>query len=198
MEPENIKDILDGVNFKEVIHTITNNKENVANMVQQSSSQLTPEMMDQARKYASGTQGEQIKQELNRQGAANKTTLQVMLKQKKLYSQINNNAKGEAKKVVLITTSKQIKNKEVHKLTLEAEAKRLVGSDDALEISCSRMSVGPLLGKTIKAWYSPGRKGFNNLASSMVGFNIAGELLLIMEEGNLLESDVRDAKKYLM
>ena len=192
----NVTDVLNNVNFSEVIQKLTSNPEDVSALIGQSSELMTPEIMEQARKHAIGPQGEKIKEEMMKQGVNNKTMLTNAKAQKKLYDDMNNKAKGASKKAILITTSKIYKTKEIHPLILLSEAKRLI-AEDVIEISCSRLAIGPLEGKTIKAWYSPNRKGSNNLASSIVGFDIAGELLLVMEEGDLSENDVRKCKKLL-
>lgn len=192
----NVTEVLNNINFSEVIQKLTSNPEEVSSLIGQSSGLITPEMREQARKHAVGPQGEKIKEEMLKQGVNNKTMLTNAKAQKKLYDDMNNKAKGASQKAILITTSKLYKSKEIHPLILLTEAKRLI-ADDAIEISCSRLAIGNLEGKTIKAWYSPNRKGHNNLASLIVGFDIAGELLIVMEEGDLSENDIRNVKKLL-
>lgn len=192
----NVSEVLNNVNFGDVINTLTNDPEKTTQLLEASSGLINEDIMEQARRHAVGPEGEKIKKEMQKQGVNNKAMLESALAQKKLIDEANNKTKGVAKKVVLITTSKQIKSKNIRSLIVEEEAKKLVG-DDAIQISCSCMATGVLKGKTLKAWYSPKRKGRNPLASLIVGFDIAGELLLIMEEGDLLEKDVIDAKNRL-
>ena len=195
---DKVKEVLSNVNFSDVIDKLTSNPEDAANLVNQSAEHITPEMMEQARKYAVGTQGKQIKEEMARKGVDNKEMKNQMEQQKKLYIEANNKAKGEAKKAILITSSKILKFKDVHVKILKSEAIKIIGSDNAIEIACSRLAVGPLQNKTIKVWYDPTRKGNNNRASKIVDFKMAGELLIIMEEGDLTELDFKLAEKSLL
>ena len=196
--PDNVKDVLNNINFSDVIDKLTCNPDEAANLVGQSAEFMTPEIMEQAKKYATGTLGKQIKEEMMRKGVYNKEMKIQMEQQKKLYIEANNKVKGESKKVVIITSSKILKSKDIHPKILKTEALKIIGSDNAVEISCSRLAVGPLEGKTIKVWYDPNRKGNNNRASKIVDFKIAGELLIVMEEGDLTEADFKLAEKSML
>jgi hypothetical protein len=198
LTPDKVKDVLNNINFSEVIDKLTSNPNDAANLVSQSAEHMTPEMMDQARKYATGTQGKQIKEEMMRKGVDNKEMKIQMEQQKKLYIEANNKAKGEAKKAIIITSSKIMKSKDIHVKILKSEAIKIIGSDNAIEISCSRLAVGPLQNKTITVWYDPTRKGNNKRASEIVNFKIAGELLIVMEEGDLTQDDFKLAEKLVL
>ena len=106
--------------------------------------------------------------------------------------------KGDTKQGILITASKQMKVRNIEIATLQSQAQHLVKSDNAVEIACSRLAYGVLAGSTIKAWYDPKRLGRNPRASRIVGFPIAGDLLIIMEEGDIMEKDFLLAEKQLM
>jgi len=195
---DKVKEALNNINFSDVIDKLTSEPNEAANLIGQSAEIITPEMMEQARKYATGTQGKQIKEEMMRKGLDNKDLKAQMEQQKKLYVEANNKVKGEAKKAILITSSKIMKSKDIHVKILKSEAIKIVGSDDVLEMPCSRLATGPLLNKTIKVWYDPNRKGNNTRASKIVDFKIAGELLIVMEEGDLTENDFKLAEKLLL
>jgi len=195
---DKVKEVLNNINFSDVIDKLTSEPNEAANLIGQSAEIMTPEMMEQARKYATGTQGKQIKEEMTRKGLDNKDLKAQMEQQKKLYVEANNKAKGEAKKAILITSSKIMKSKDIHVKILKSEAIKIVGSDNVLEMPCSRLATGPLLNKTIKVWYDPNRKGNNTRASKIVDFKIAGELLIVMEEGDLTENDFKLAEKLLL
>ena len=198
LTPEAVKEALDKVNYSEVINKIASNSDEAINLVSQSAEYMTPEMMEKAKNYANGSQGKQIKEEMNRQNINNKDMREQMAKQKKMYTEATNRAKGESKKAILITSSKIAKPKDIHPKILESEVKKIIGSDYAVEISCSRLAVGPLSGKNITVWYDPNRKGNNNRASKIVDFKIAGELLIIMAEGDLLEKDFKSAESQML
>ncbi len=195
---QNIKETLNNIDYSEVISKLANNPSEVAHLVGESASQLNPTMMEQARKQAMGSRGEQIKKELLRQGIDNRDMKNQLLQQKKEFQKMNDKTKGAVKQAILITSSKLLNKRNIAILTITSEAKNIICSDDAVEISCSRIALGNLSGMTIKAWYDPKRQGKNVRASKIIGFKVAGDLLVIMEEGDLSETDFLAAEKQLM
>lgn len=182
---QNIKETLDKTNFSEVLNKLKDNPEEVSKLIAESNGVMTPEMMDQARKYAAGEQGEKIKKEMEKKGMNNKAMLQQAQQQKKLYNQLDAKKKGELKKVIVITSAKKLEIKSVHSNAITDDAKKLV-THDAIEMGCSRLSQGPLHDYTFKVWYDPNiTKVKNARASKIIGFDIGGPLLIIMEEGDL-------------
>ena len=183
MEP-NVKEMLDNTNFSEVLDKLKDNSEDINKLVSESAGVMTPEMMEQAKKYALGEQGEKIKREMEKKGMNNRDMKQQALQQKKLYHQLDAKKKGELKKVLLITSAKKLEIKSIHSNDIATDAKKLV-TCDAIEFSCSRLSLGPLSDNQFKVWYDPNIKFKNNRASKIIGFDIGGPLLIIMEEGDL-------------
>jgi hypothetical protein len=58
--------------------------------------------------------------------------------------------------------------------------------------------VGPLAGKTIKLWYDASHTGKNRRATKLMGFPIAGDVLVVLEDGNLSEADFLAAEKLIV
>jgi hypothetical protein len=196
--PDDVKNVLNNVNFSDVIDKLTNNSDETANLISQSAEHMTPEMLEQARRYANGDQGQKIKEEMMRKGANTKEMKDKMELQKKLYNDAHNKAKGEIKKAILITSAKRMESKNIHPKILDSEVKKIIGTN-AIEISCSRLATDSLRGKTIKAWYDPTRnvKYPNKRASAIIGFPISGELLIVMEGEDLLTEDLLKIEKSL-
>lgn len=197
VDENHISEVLNNINFSEVISKITNNPEDIANLAEQSVGHMTPSMMEQARKHANSEHGQKIKEEVVRQGIGNRATLENMKEQKKLYDRANIKAKGSPQKAILITSSKQIKVKEIHPKMLKEEAGKILKTDNPVEISCSRLSNGPLDNKSIKVWYDEKCKGNNKRASNIIGFKIAGDLLIVVDNEDLSEQDFRTVEKLL-
>lgn len=200
VDENNIKDVLNNIDFSEVISKVTSNSEDVANLAAQSAGHITPSMMEQARKHANGEQGKKIKEEVVRQGLCNRATLENMKEQKKLYDQANIKAKGVAQKTILITSSKQIKIKEIHPKNsdkLKEEIGGILKTNNPTELLCSRLSKGPLENKTIKVWYDAKCKGNNKRATKIIGFQIAGDLLIMIDNEDLSEQNFREVEKLL-
>lgn len=193
----NMKETLNNTNISTVLSKISQNPEELNKVMEESLSQMTPEMMEQAKKLAMGGQGQQMVREMQRRGIDQKAMHALVLGQQKALKEISAKSSGPTKKVILITSSRQLKMRNVPISSIQPSVARIINSSNVVELSCSRLAAGPLEGKTIKVWCDTERKGKNKRASKIVGFQIAGEILIIMEEGDLNEKDFLAAEKLL-
>lgn len=190
-----IKDVLKNMNFADMLNHVKNNPGEIDKIVEQS---MNHDMINEARKIASGCQGDQIRKEMQRRGIDSRAMKEQFIEQKKVIQEMTAKNRGDTKRAILITASKQMKPRDIQIATISSQAHHLVKSDDAIEISCSRLAYGAMAGKTIKAWYDPNRVGRNARASKIVGFSIAGDLLIIMDEGDISDRDFLLAEKQLV
>lgn len=191
---EEVKAALNNTNIAAMLNRMSNNPEEVSKIMEQSMGQMTPDMMEQARKMAMGDQGQQVLQEMRRRGIdPNAIRAQLMEQQRAIRGMSANT--DNTKRAVLITASRQLKMRNVPLGSVQASAAAIIKSGEPVELSCSRLAMGPLSGKTIKVWCDPSRKGKNKRLSKIVGFPIAGEGLVVMEEGDLTEKDFIAAER---
>lgn len=194
---EQIKEALSNNNLTDMLSRINDHPEEIQSMVNDSMNTITPEMMSQARNLASGAQGNQIMREMQRRGMNPRAMKSQLADQQRAMRVSNKNASTQ--RAILITASRKLKPRDISLISIQSSVPHIINSSSgtAVEISCSRLALGPLSGKTIKAWYDSHRPGKNKRASKIVGFAISGELLIIMEEGDLTEADFLAAEKLL-
>lgn len=96
-------------------------------------------------------------------------------------------------KAILITETRRMKvvdipdlmiNKSVSDISLSSSLEaikmiKLFGKEEPIKASCSRLAIGPLKGREIKAWYDPKSKKKNKRASKLVGFDVSGKVLIV-------------------
>ena len=195
--PNDVKEALKNTNISAMLNQMAANPEEVNKMMEESMSRMTPEMMEQARKLAMGGQGDQIMKEMKKRGLDPRVLKAQMREQQKALRGLENKNIADTKQVVLITTSRQVKTRKLPNDNYLPNIKTILKCNDPVELSCSRLAQGPLSGKTIKVWYNPEHTGKNRRATKIVGFPIGGEIIVIVEEDNLTETNFLAAEKTL-
>ena len=198
LEPNKMKEILSNTNIGTMLGHMADNPNEVSKVMESSiGNNLPPDITNQARKLAMGGQGEQIMREMQKRGMD-------PVAMKKQFLQEQRKAKGQptkstdiTKQIIYITTSRQVKTRKIVPDGLKAAVSSILHTENPVELSCSRLAQGPLSGKTIKAWYNPDALGKNRRASKIVGFNIGSELVIVLDGGDLKESDFIAAEKQL-
>lgn len=195
-EVPNVGGALNNNNVANMLNRMAQNPSEMAKVMEESAAQMTPEMMEEARRLAMGGQGEQIIKEMQRRGMdINAMRAQLMEQQKSmkgLSSKTDN-----MKKAILITSNRQVKQRTVPLTGAGLVAETILKSPKVVELSCSRLAIGVLQGKTIKVWCDPERKGKNKRLSKILGFPMAGEGLIVMQESDLEESVFLEVEKAL-
>jgi hypothetical protein len=192
-----VKEALNDTNIATMLNRISNNPEELNKVMEESMSQMTPDMMEQARKLAMGGQGKNILNEMQRRGMDPSAMRAQLLEQQRQLKGLSAKSGDLTKKVIFITSSRQVKVRNIPTSSIQASATSLIKSTNVVELSCSRLAEGPLKGKTIKVWCDPERPGKNKRATKIMGFPVSGEILIVMEEGDLLENDFLAAEKLL-
>jgi hypothetical protein len=191
-----IKSSLNNANIGEALSKLSKNPDEVSKLMEQSAGQVTPQMMEEARKLAMGSQGQHILKEMKRRGMDPHSMRSQALQQQRALKGMASKT-GEMKRCVLITGGRQLKMRNIPIGSEQISAVNIVGTDNPVELSCSRLASGPLEGKSIKIWCDTKRKGKNRRLTKILGFPIAGEGLIIMTEGDLTEADFLAAEKLL-
>ena len=189
-ERENILNGLDGKLVRKIAEqarSIVDESQNVDTM---------GKINEKARSLASTTNREQLRKEMLNNGINTKTMRTEMKEQKKMMYKLykNNNS---SRKGIYITQSRQIRNRIVPLKDMQKYTERIFNIPDAIEMSCSRLALGPLTGKSIKAWYDPSITSVNKRATKIVGFKMGGGLLLIIDYEDLEEETFLAAERIL-
>lgn len=189
-----IKETLKNTNISDMLNQMAANPEEVNKMMEDSMNQMTPEMMEQARRLAMGGQGDQIMREMQKRGIDPKAMRAQMLQQQRALRGLTRKTGDSTLEVILITTSRQAKVRKIPRDNITAAVASILKCPSPVELSCSRLAQGPLVGHTIKVWYDPERPGKNRRASKIIGFPIGGEIVIVMDD-NLTEANFIAAEK---
>jgi len=197
---QDITNAINQTNISSALNRIRNNPEELSSIMEQSMKYMTPETMEQARKLAMGGQGDQIRREMSRRGINPQTLRKQLESQKKSMKAAR---KDEPKlntglSCILITTSRQVKSRIIEPSTLRLSIRSILQTDSPVELSCSRLCKGPLIGKNIKVWYDSTNTGRNRRASKIIGFPVGGNMLVVAQDEHLSEKDFLEAEKTLV
>lgn len=187
---------LNSTNVASVLNQMAANPDAMAKAMEESASQMTPEMLEEAKRLAMSGQGDQILKEMQRRGMDMNAIRSQMMEQKKMMHGLMPKT-DDMKRVILITSNRQLKNRTVPLTGVASVAENILKSSKVVELACSRLAVKALQGKTIKVWCDPDNKGKNRRLSKILGFPMGGEGLIVMEEGDLDEKSFLDAEASL-
>ena len=188
---------MNNTNISAMLNRIANNPEEVTKVMQESMGQMSPDMMEEARKLAMGGQGKQLMREMQRRGIDPNVMRAQLLEQQKALRNMTAD-RGDTKSVILITHNRQLKVRNISAVNVSLAVQSVMKSSTIVELSCSRLANGPLEKKTIKVWCDPGCKGKNNRRlAKIVGFPIAGDGVVVVEDEDLTEADFLAAERLL-
>ena len=145
-------------------------------------------------------QGLKIMQNMQKRGIDPRAMRAEFLKQQNALKGIQKHEEGETQKAILITASRQLRCREIP--TDKSKHKTVIAGalhcENPVELSCSRLAVGPLEGLEIRIWYDDNANGKNKRASKLVGFDVANEILVMVNDHDLSEEDFLTVEKMLV
>jgi uncharacterized membrane-anchored protein YhcB (DUF1043 family) len=194
---QDVKDMMKNMNLGEMLKRLNSNPAEVQKMMAESMSQMTPEMQEQARKMASGGQGEQLARQIQQQRVDPRALQAQMAEQKRILQGTASKQGSKDKKVIFINKNRTLKVRSIPEASISASAIMILKASSPVQLPCSRLALGPLAGKTITVWHDPEQKGKNRRTSKILGFTTGSPLLIVMEEGDLIESDFLAAEAQL-
>jgi len=194
---EDIKSALNDTNLAAMLNRMANNPNELEKMIRDTKYQMTPEMMEQARKLAEGGHGDHIMKEMRRRGMDPKAMKSKLKDQQKSVKGLGAMSVEMTKKVVLITRSRKIKTKSVPTNSANVAISGLLRVEDPNVVACSRLAQGPLSGNIIKLWYDSANTTRNRLASKLAGFTVGGEIVIESEDGDVTEVSLNAAASKL-
>ena len=187
--PEDMK-IPDANNpaFASMLAKLQENPEETMALMQDAREQMTPAMAAKAKNMAGGSTAAAIKKAMAKRGIDPIKMKKELLANEKLRKSLGTKKVGEATQAaILITRSRKVK---LHQVSLADPAKSALEFFQTqgipVEMPCSRLAVGPLVGKTIRLWYLKD-SGCNKRASALMGFEIGGEVLIVANQHNFSE-----------
>lgn len=195
---EDVRSAMNNANINSLINRISSNPDEVTQMMKESMKHLSPEAMQQARNIAMGSQGQQIRKEMQRRGINPQAMRKQLLEKQRALKGTSAKVSDDAKSVIVITSSRQIKSRKLSPASLSFSAASILRAEAPVELSCSRLAKGPLAGKSIKIWYDPNQQGKNRRATKIIGFPVGGDMLVLVDGEDLSEKDFIAAEKFLI
>ena len=194
---EQIKQTMANLNIGSVLDKMAFDSEQTKNIMSASMNNMSPDMIEQAKKLAQSGQSERISKEMQKRGMNPRTMKSEMEAQRKVARNLQTKALGVMKKAIIITLNRQLKSRAIPAGSDETVVRSIIHSQTPVEISCSRLALGPLAGKTIKVWYDAALKGKNKRATKIVGFPVAGDIIIHCEDEDLTEEDFLSVEELL-
>ena len=109
----------------------------------------------------------------------------IIQKKRNLVGLKDINATSNTQIGLLITASRQVKQRWVPLDNVRLCISQNIHTDNPIEMACSRLSIGPWADKTIRLWYNPERKGNNKRASKLAGFGVGGEIFIMLDKHDI-------------
>jgi hypothetical protein len=193
---EQIQQTMANLNIGTVLDRMAAAPGQTSQLMAESMGSLPPEMMEQAKKLSQGGQADRILREMQKRGMNPHQMKAEMEQQQKTMKALNPKKMGPTKKALIVTLNRQVKSRAIPPDCGESAVAPILHCQHPVEISCSRLALGPWADKTIKVWYDGDLKGKNKRASKIVGFPVAGDIIIHAED-DLLESDLIEVEKQL-
>jgi hypothetical protein len=190
--PSDLKSMFGDGKFDEMFNKL---KENPAEM-EKLMSTVSPDMIKQVQQLFNGGKGAQSTSSSQR-NKTNNDMRSLAMEHQRMLSKISSKDGAKTKKVIFITANRVLKVKSIPDAMISVSAGSLLKCTDPIELSCSRLALGPLTGKTIKVWYDPSAPGRARRSSKILGFSVGSSLLIVMDEGDLTEKDFTAAESEL-
>lgn len=193
----NIKKIFNETNIGTMLNHMANNPTDVSKVMENSKGNLGSEVEEQARRIARNGQGEQIMKEMQRRGMDPDAMKKQFLQQQRMAKGLPTKSTDAKQKILHITKSRQLKTREIIVNEIKTAAVGILHTESPVSSSCSRLAIGPLQGKEIKIWYDPNAIGKNRRATKIAGFPICGELIIVVDNFDLNESNLKIVENLL-
>jgi hypothetical protein len=160
---------------------------------------LTPDLMEQAKKMVNSGSGqiEQLMKEMQKKGVNPETLKSEVFKATRQLKSAKLRDGSAGHTCLLINQKRQCKTREYSPGAEKYLAVNALHCSAPVEISCSRLAIGPLAGKVVKAWFDATNKARNRRSSKLAVFAVGGELLIIVEDHDLTEHELTIVEQML-
>ena len=186
---DEIKHRMANLNIGTILDKMVADPEQTKKLMTESAGNMTPDMMEKAKKLAQSGQADHIIKEMQKRGMSPHAMRADMEQQRKTMRALEVKNTGPTKKVLVITLNRQLKSRSIPVDATLTNIASIIHCPTPVEISCSRLAFGPWANKTIKVWYDAALKGKNKRSSKVVGFPVAGDILIHCENGDLTEEE---------
>lgn len=192
-----LKEAMKGTNLNTAITSLMNDPAKLSALMEESVGKMTPQMQEQAKKMASSGKIDTVMKELQRQGKSPKLLKKEMDAQHKLFKATQPKPTGPTKRIVMITSNRQLRSKTVPATDMQKTANDVMKVSTAIGLACSRLAVGPFYNKTVTIWYDEKNPTKNKRASKLLGYSIGGDVMIVVDECDIEETEFEEAEKLI-
>jgi len=193
---DDIKTAFTNTNISSLLEKLTKNPDELNKLLHDSVNNITPDMLNNAKKMLGSGQGEQILKSLQKKGV-NPNNLKSKLSSN--YSKFKQlpGSKTPTRKCILITSNRQLKIKHIPINNMSSFISNILKVDNPLSIECNRLSIDIFKDKKIILWYDNTKVGKNKRATKIAGFKIAGDIIISITNEDLNDNDFLTIEKSL-
>jgi hypothetical protein len=190
---EKIKASMGNMNM-ESLTNLVKDPASISKLIEENKDLVSPDLIEQAKKIIGAGGASGVLEEMRKRGMDPHALKSALSTKQKILQSLN---KDGNKSVIVINQARKLKNKKISHESINISASHLLKCVDPVELSCSRLAVGPLAGKTVKIWYDPSKTSRNRRASKLLGFNVGGDIMILVKDGGLSEEDFIEAEAML-
>jgi hypothetical protein len=193
-----LKTAFANTNIASLLEKVCKNPDDLNKLLHDSVDNITPDMLNNAKKMLGTGQGEQLLKSLQQKGI-NPNNLKTKLS-------AHNNAfknilkpgnKSPTRKCILITTNRQLKIRNLPIDDMSKYISTILKVDSPLSTECTRLSIDVFKDKKLTIWYDKNKIGKNKRATKIAGFTIAGDIIISILDEDINESDFLIVEKFL-
>lgn len=182
--------------LSDMINKISTDPSKLDDVLNSSITQMTPEVMEQAKNFMNAENREKIMQQFSNSGLNAPSVRGQMIQQLNSLKGLQSKS-SSTKQIIIITNARKLKTRNISINSSTSSIAAILKIPDPVQLSCSRLATGSLSNKTINVWYNPNSPGKNKRLSKILGFDAGGEAIIICEEGDLTEQAFINAESSL-
>jgi len=193
-----LKTAFANTNIASLLEKVCKNPDDLNKLLHDSVDNITPDMLNNAKKMLGTGQGEQLLKSLQQKGInPNNLKSKLSAHNNAFKNILKPGNKSPTRKCVLITTNRQLKIRNLPIDDMSKYISTILKVDSPLSIECNRLSIDVFKDKKLTIWYDKNKIGKNKRATKIAGFTIAGDIIISILDEDINESDFLIVEKFL-
>ena len=193
-----LKTAFANTNIASLLEKVCKNPDDLNKLLHDSVDNITPDMLNNAKKMLGTGQGEQLLKSLQQKGInPNNLKSKLSAHNNAFKNILKPGNKSPTRKCVLITTNRQLKIRNLPIDDMSKYISTILKVNSPLSIECTRLSIDVFKDKKITIWYDKNKIGKNKRATKIAGFTIAGDIIISILDEDINESDFLIVEKFL-
>jgi len=193
-----LKTAFANTNIASLLEKVCKNPDDLNKLLHDSVDNITPDMLNNAKKMLGTGQGEQLLKSLQQKGINHNNLKSKLSAHNNAFKNIlKPGNKSPTRKCVLITTNRQLKIRNLPIDDMSKYISTILKVDSPLSIECNRLSIDVFKDKKLTIWYDKNKIGKNKRATKIAGFTIAGDIIISILDEDINESEFLIVEKFL-